>query len=210
MSDSADSRVPFGTLAARIREAHSDGGTLAVTASLFAEGASTVALGLALSLESLLREPVLLIDANWLDPTLTHEAGAKDRPGLTDWLRGTVPFASTLQATKSPRLTFLPVGALPTEGAPLGSLRTRLDRARQRFHYVVIDLPPVLAAEDVVLLWTSAAEQTLVVVRADATPFSLVRRALDEIDPGHATELVINRTATRSNGFRHLGAPAGR
>jgi Mrp family chromosome partitioning ATPase len=194
-------RIPFATLAARIHNGCTSGGTIAITASLFAEGTTTVALGLALSLEALLREPILLIDANWTDPALTRGADASDHAGLTDWLRGKVSLESVLRPTKASCLAFLPVGQSPMEGAPLGSLGTLLGAARKRFRYIAVDLPPVLAAKEIVLPWTSAVEQTLTVVRVDATPVSQVRRALAEIGAGRPFQLVINRTGPRQNGY---------
>lgn len=202
----AHSKRQFATLAARVRDARPEGGTIAVTASLFAEGATTVALGLALSLEALIRETVLLIDANWLDSTLTRGAHAADGRGLTDCLRLTSSFRNTLLPTKQLRLAFMPVGSLSAEGAPLGALGAVIEEARKQFRYVVADLPPVLAAQDVVLPWRSASDQILVVVRTDATPITLVRRALDEIGVDGTSQLVVNRTKG-TDGLHLPGTP---
>jgi Mrp family chromosome partitioning ATPase len=206
----AHSKRQFATLAARVRDTRPEGGTIAVTASLFAEGASTVALGLALSLEALIRETVLLIDANWLDSTLTRGAHAADDPGLTDCLRRTSSFGNALLPTKQLRLVFMPVGTSAAEGAPLGVLGAVIEEARKRFRYVVADLPPVLAAQDVVLPWRSASDEILVVVRTDATPIALVRRALDEIGLDGTSQLVANRTKAASDGFHLPGTPTRR
>ena len=62
--------------------------TVGFTSALLGEGVSTIALGTAVSLATLRQETVLLVDANWLQPTLTGDAHLDGDPGLAECLAG--------------------------------------------------------------------------------------------------------------------------
>jgi Mrp family chromosome partitioning ATPase len=169
----------FEGLAARIHSA--DLGTLGFTGAVFGEGASTLALGTSVSLAALDPGPVLLVDANWLRPSLTSDAGVASGPGLADVLRGDADLDEAVVATGRPRLSFLAAGVVNGKPPPLGRLAPFLDQARSQFSTVVADLPPALAGDDVVVPWANALEQLFVVVRSGVTPLNIVRRALEQV-----------------------------
>jgi Mrp family chromosome partitioning ATPase len=169
----------FQGLATRIHSA--DLRTLGFTGAVFGEGASTLALGTSVSLAALEPGPILLVDANWLRPSLTSDAGVASSPGLADVLRGDVDLGEAIVSTGRPRLSFLAAGAVKGAQPPLGRLAPLLDQARSQFSTVVADLPPALAGDDVVVPWANALEQLFVVVRSGVTPLNIVRRALDQV-----------------------------
>jgi Mrp family chromosome partitioning ATPase len=170
---------PFDGLATRVRFA--DLRTIGFTSSVFGEGTSTIALGTALSLASLGPTPVLLVDANWLQPSLTADAGAASERGLAEVLRGDAELSDVVVPTGRPRLTFLAAGGTSEERPPLGALPSLLDRALSCFGSIVVDLPPALVGGSMVLPWAASLQQLFIVVRAGLTPLALARRAVDEI-----------------------------
>jgi Mrp family chromosome partitioning ATPase len=170
---------PFDGLAARVRFA--DLRTIGFTSSVFGEGTSTIALGTALSLASLGPAPVLLVDANWLQPSLTSDAGASSGRGLAEVLRGDVELSEVVVPTGRSRLAFLAAGDTTEGKPPLGALPSLLDRALSCFGSIVVDLPPALVGESMVLPWAASLQQLFVVVRSGMTPLALARRAVEEI-----------------------------
>ena len=78
----------FDGVAARVYTSPSRVRSLAITSTLHGEGATTVALGLSVSLASYETSGVLLIDGNWIRPALTAHAGLEGEPGLAECLRG--------------------------------------------------------------------------------------------------------------------------
>ena len=163
----------FDVLATRIRGTKLR--TIGFTSTMFGEGASTVALGTCLSLASLERTPVLLVDANWLHPSLTHDA-IRDRP----------------------RLVFLPAGDLSGERPELDALASLLDEALARFGTIVVDLPPALAREPVVLPWAMSLQQLFIVVRSGVTPLALIRQVVEEVGVTRP-QVVLNRMPERTS-----------
>jgi len=187
----------FDGLATRVRSAELR--TIGFTGAVFGEGVSTLALGTSLSLATLDPGPILLVDANWLRPSLSADAAVTSGPGLADVLRGSADLSDVLVTTGRPRLSFLPAGKVNGEQPPLGGLTSFLDRALAEFSTVVADLPPALAGESVVVAWAASLQQLLVVVRSGVTPVALVRRALEDVAL-ERPQVVLNRMPAGNGG----------
>ncbi len=168
------------------------------TSALLGEGVSTIALGTALSLAAMRPEKVLLIDANWLQPSLSTDAGLDAASGLADHLAGRARLEDLVRPTTQAGLAFLPLGDRTLARPSLRTLAALLASEVEAYQTVLVDLPPVLAGESYLVPWTSLLDRVFVVLREAATPLSNVRLALDKIDLA-TPQIVLNRTA-------HLGA----
>jgi Mrp family chromosome partitioning ATPase len=156
------------------------------TSTVAGEGVSTIALGTALSLVALRSEPVLLVDANWIQPSLTDDAQLGSAPGLADCLAGTATAAAAIRPGSKSRPAFLPIGDR--------SLASLLTGELARYSTVIVDLPPVLAGESFVLSWAALLDQLLVVLREASTPLPQVRDALGRLGNATNAQIVLNRT----------------
>ena len=164
------------------------------TSTLAGEGTSTIALGTALALAELRQEKVLLVDANWIHPSLTSDARRESAPGLADYLARKADLITAVRSAERSRLDFLPVGDRDAARPTLRGLASLLANDVTHFQTVLIDLPPVLTGEMYVLPWATLLDHLFVVLREAATPLPLVRQALGKI--GLATpEIILNRTA---------------
>lgn len=189
MSDRNDVCALFDGLAARIRSA--DLRTIGFTSAVFGEGTSTLALGASLSLASMSSGPVLLVDANWLEPSLTSDAGVESEPGVADVLRGSADLDQAIIRTARPGLVFLPAGDLSQGRPPLEALHSLIHPALPSFGAIVVDLAPALADESLVRPWAGSLQQLFVVVRSGVTPLALVRRAVQGFAPARP-QVVLN------------------
>ncbi len=156
--------------------------TIGFTSALLGEGVSTLALGTALSLAGLRKGSVLLVDANWIHPSLTRDARLESSVGLADLLADRADPA------------FVPLGdgtggAKPT----LRGVASFIAKEAGSFETVIVDLPPVLAGETFVLPWTALLDQVFFVLREGATPLPLVRQALGKLSLASAPYIVLNR-----------------
>lgn len=158
--------------------------TLLVTSAQPSEGKSFISVNLAVALAETGR-PVLLVDADFRRPVCHHAFGL-DLPstGLSTLLyRGLAP-ESVVVPSGVPNLAFLPAGPRPADPAALLSSERvveLLDRAAERYHWIVIDSPPVLAASDAAVL-ASSVDGVLLVVRAHATPVDAVQLARERLE----------------------------
>jgi len=160
--------------------------TLLVTSSVPEEGKTAVALNLALAEAQTKR--VLLVDADLRRPSIGEKLGlGPGTPGLTDLLSGGASFSQCLQRVEGSSLYVLCSGQIP-----LNPLEMILSQRFQQLikalastcDVLVIDSPPVHLVSDAVVL-SKFANGVLYVVKADSTPYPLVRRclrALEEVE----------------------------
>lgn len=154
---------------------------IGVMSLLPGEGKSLVAKNLA----SLIAQggfSTLLIDGDLRNPTLTRRLAANANLGLADLLLDGRPLESALVREAATGLMLLPtIGARRLRhGADLlGSVRMRqlVDKARQSFDYVCVDLPPLAAVADVRAA-QGLFDAFLLVIEWGKTPREALREAL--------------------------------
>ena len=160
--------------------------TVLVTSSVPNEGKTAVAVNVALAQAQGKR--VLLIDADLRRPSIGEalklDAG---KPGLTDLLSGSASFQECLHRIDDTSLYVITSGPVPPNPLELilskrfESLITALSRTCDM---LIIDSPPVHLVSDALVL-SKMATGVMFVVKADSTPYPLVRRcirALHEVD----------------------------
>jgi len=190
----------FDALASRIDS--SGVRILGFTSALSGEGVSTIALGTALALAALRRDAVLLVDANWIQPSLTSDAHLGSARGLAECLGSDASVAAVARPASRPRLWFLPVGDRQLARPSLRALESFVADGLDAFGAVVVDLPALLPAEQFVVPWPPVLDQLFVVLRDAATPLALVRQALEKLGSHVATQLVLNRASAPEARFR--------
>jgi succinoglycan biosynthesis transport protein ExoP len=160
--------------------------TLLVTSSVPGEGKTAVAINFALAEAQTKR--ALLIDADLRRPSVAAKLGLDPtKPGLTSLLTGAATFEECLQ--RVPGSSLYAISAGPT---PLNPLEMLLSQRFERLvkalagtcDILIIDSPPVHLVSDALVL-SKLATGVLFVVKADSTPYPLVRRcirALEEVE----------------------------
>jgi polysaccharide biosynthesis transport protein len=166
--------------------------SIGFTSALFGEGVSTIALGTALSIAALRRDAALLVDANWIQPSLTLDAHLESAPGLAEYLAKKADLDRIIRPATRSRLAFLPVGDRALARPTLRTVTSFLAEDLSSFQTVIVDLPPLLAGEPFVLPWAALLDQIFVVIREAATPLPVLRRALAKAGLG-APQIVLNR-----------------
>jgi capsular exopolysaccharide synthesis family protein len=180
--------------------------TLLVTSAQPEEGKSFVAVNLAVALAETGR-PVLLVDADFQRPAC-HYAFDLELPdaGLSTLLhRGGKP-ETVIIPSGIPNLAFLPTGPRPADPAALLSMERMtalLDAVSERYHWVIVDSPPVLAASDAAVL-ASLVDRVLLVVRAHTTPIEagqLARQRLEMLGASFLGVVLNDVKLTRNRNF---------
>jgi protein-tyrosine kinase len=171
---------------------------LMVTSTRPDEGKTFTALNLAGSIARQGDHPVLLIDADVKQQSLSDQMGQRDRLGLLDLVNDpTLDPGHALLATAIDGLCFLPIGRTRPAGSDLLSGRhaTRLLQGlaqRNRDRLVMLDISPCLATSDPAAL-APVAGQILFVVEAERTQRREVENALDLLQECRTITLLLNK-----------------
>jgi capsular exopolysaccharide synthesis family protein len=154
-----------------------------VTSALPREGKTTSALNLAVTLAQL-GDRTLIVDADLRKPGIRRALGltvGRDF-GLSSYLAG----VSSLDDVIVPHpqidnLAALTTGPIPPSPADLLSshrMRDAITYLRQKYKFIVIDSPPVMAATDAVII-SAVTDGVLLVVRSGETPKEAFTRTRD-------------------------------
>jgi capsular exopolysaccharide synthesis family protein len=165
-----------------------------VTSALPKEGKSFVSANLAQVMVRQHGRRALLIDADLRGPKLHGTLGVAQAPGLSEYLRGESDEFGVVQRGPMENLFFIPAGhanANPAELLANGRLKFLLNRLEPLFDWIIIDSPPAVPVTDGVLL-SSYCDGVLMVVRSNATPFDLARRARQEFRDKNLVGVVLN------------------
>jgi len=185
-----------------------------IASAVAGEGKTLTAANLALTFSESYERDVLLIDADLRRPSLARTFGIPSIPGLSDGLLRDFDGKLPLQQV-SDRLSVLPAGrSTPDPMAGLTSERMKqlVTEARAAFDWVILDTPPIGLMTDASLL-ASIADGTVLVVKANSTPFDMVRRAVEALGQKRLLGVVLNRATTPSHGDKYYDyyhyAPSG-
>lgn len=167
----------------------------AVSSPGMGDGKSLVSANLALSFAEI-GYNTLLLDGDIRRGGLHSMFGVERRPGLLDFLAGSVSLDTVLQATSHPNLTLLSSGTRSQRGPELlmGPALSRLmSTLRSRYHVIVIDTPPLGASIDPFALG-AAAENMVLVMRSGETDRKMALAKLELLDrlPIRVVGVVLN------------------
>jgi polysaccharide biosynthesis transport protein len=123
---------------------------LQVTSPNQGDGKSTLAANLAVSIAQS-GKSILLVDGDLRRPHVGKLFGVHQQVGFAAVLGGLAEPNEAISPTDIPGLSVLPAGATPPNPAELLTgprLREVLDWLRERYDYVIVDTPPLLAVTD--------------------------------------------------------------
>jgi capsular exopolysaccharide synthesis family protein len=175
-----------------------------MTSALPREGKTTAAVNLAVTLAQL-GDKTLLVDGDLRKPGVSRAlsmSGGK-YAGLSSYLAGVSTLdLITVQHPTITNLSVIPTGPVPPNPADLLSSHRLSDMVlelRQRYKFVVIDSPPIMAATDAVIL-SVLADGVLMVVRSCQTPKEAFKRTCELLGSvkAHILGVVLNAVDSSS------------
>ena len=155
---------------------------IGVTSSMRGEGKSTTAVNLSYVFAEK-GSKVLLIDADLRIPSIAKKLDIESSPGLADLLRGKGAQISDFQSHLLSNWFVLPSGDIPPNPSELlGSSRMEniLNRLREIFDYIIIDLPPVNLVSDAISI-SSLISGMIVVIREEYTEKKELERCFRQL-----------------------------
>lgn len=164
-----------------------DGGprVIQLTSTVSGEGKSVSSFGLAIRYAGL-GGPVLLIDADMRLPTFLKGPGSSQ--GLSGLLTSNSEIKEHVQSTRYENLDLLSSGtAVPNPTELLSGQRFReiIEFARDSYHYIIVDSPPVLGLADASAIG-SVVDATVLIIEAKKIRTPAVKSTLDRLSLSEA------------------------
>lgn len=171
--------------------------TIMFVGTAHGDGASTTAINFATTLAQDCKLNVLLVDVNLRTPSLQEVFKIDKAPGLSDLLTNSGQMASHVRKVGPGNLYVLPCGG--DHSGPVSLFESSrfeqfLKKMRKRFHYVILDAPPVPAfSESRVLL--AHVDGAVLVVESGKTRRQVALRVKKELEAagGKILGVVLNK-----------------
>jgi capsular exopolysaccharide synthesis family protein len=182
--ESIDSLTMSLVLSPNLKQAR----TLAVTSALAAEGKTTVACQLALSIARSTGKVVLLIDGDMRAPDVHHVFDRKMNSGLAGFLSGENDLSEVIDRDWSSQVHILHAGYL--KGSPhrllsQGAIDRLIEKAKESYDYVIIDTPPILPASES-LIYARSVDYCLVCALRDRSRVEQLMQAVNKLEAAGA------------------------
>jgi tyrosine-protein kinase Etk/Wzc len=150
---------------------------------------------------------VLLIDADLRNGHLHRYFNFGPERGLADLLDGRLGFEDVLQKEVTPNLDFISTGSLPTAPGELllsPRLNSMLTDCANRYDFVLIDSPPLLAVSDASVLAQSAGTIFLVAL-SDVTKMTELEECSKRMlrSGAHITGVIFNGSSQKTGDYSY-------
>jgi capsular exopolysaccharide synthesis family protein len=178
--------------------------TISVTSAAQGDGKSISSINLALSLAGDVNHNVCLVDLDLRHSSVASYLGLKPKLGISDCLERNVPVEDALIKTDIDRLVVLPNVRTVTHSSELISspkmheiaAKLASDPAR----IVVYDMPPLLAADDM-LAFEPIVDSILLVVAEGTTRRTDTMKAFELLEGSNVIGTVLNRSDERTAAY---------
>ncbi len=182
--------------------------SLLVTSTQPAEGKTTVACNLAISLAQL-GHRVLLLDTDLRFPSLHKLFGTSGSLGLVSYLTGQEDWRAVVRPSGSRGLDLLVCGPVPPNPSELlssQSMGALIRSASAEYSFIILDSSPMLALADSRIL-APLVNGVLLVVKSGTTPREQLMHAQSGIRSvgGNMIGVVLNSVDIRTNGYYNYG-----
>ena len=153
--------------------------TILVTSATVGEGKSVTSSFLAITVASLSREKVALIDLDLRRPRIHDYFALNAGPGVAEVLTGKSNIKSVSRPTSVPNLTIITSGkaeSSPSDIFDQADIPGFLQELKFYFDMIIVDSPPIIPVSDPMLL-ADKVDGAILVVKSGSTQREVVSRA---------------------------------
>ena len=132
---------------------------------------------------SQLEKRVLLIDGDLRKPRCHKVFKVKNKEGLSSYLIGNAGLAEAVRKTAIDNLYLIPCGPKPPNPAELLNsqrMKELIQEAKEKFDFVLIDSPPIMAVIDGVIT-SSVADGAVFIIQAGKTPRKAFLKSVEKL-----------------------------
>ena len=160
---------------------------IGITSAQPSEGKSTVAINTAYSLAEL-GEQVLLIDADMRRPSIHAKLDMPVEAGLSDLLMNSNNISGIIKqykgSSKGVGFDVITSGGFPDNPSEMltsARMKKLLEALSEVYRYIILDLPPIGAVSDAIVVGKSKMDGVIVVVRENKCPADTFDECIEQL-----------------------------
>ncbi len=160
---------------------------IAVTSAMPGDGKTLNAINHAISFAQI-EKKTIIIDADMRLPTVAGKLKIEQEYGLSNYLAGQKQLADIIFRCKEYGLDVIPSGTIPPDPTRLlqsTRMRAMIERLRDAYDYIIIDLPPVTTVSDASII-AKDVDGYLLVVRNGQTDIRAVADMMERLSMAEA------------------------
>ena len=167
------------------------------------DGKSTLALNLSIAL-AMSGKRTILVESDFRRPKVHKLTAVENKYGIVDVLRGVAELDDAVQSTSVESFFVLPCGSRPKDPAELLSrpeYEQLIQVLREKYDYVIVDTPPILAVTDPTSI-APRVDGVLLAMRLSRHTRDLGRRTLEQLrDVGATMAGIVINGVEESDGY---------
>ncbi|MFQ5455863.1 MAG: XrtA system polysaccharide chain length determinant [Nitrospirota bacterium] len=166
---------------------------IGITSSVKDEGKTLTSLNFG-TVMSQFDKKILIIEGDLKDPMMENYLGLESTPGLTDFLSGKIK--RNIIKPVSENLHIITAGNIYKDASVLLSskkMKSLIEMIRNKFDYIIIDLPPILSLADVNMS-LPLLDGIILVIRYMKHPKDIVLKAISSLPQEKIIGVVLNET----------------
>ncbi len=152
---------------------------------------------------------VVVVDADLRKPRISECLGIETQEGLSECLVGLKELDEVIQSSKNYGIDFIPSGNIPPNPSELlgfPSMKKLIEKLRERYDYVFIDMPPVTVVTDVSVV-SKYTDGVVLVAREKYTKHDMIEAAIGALQ--FAKARIIGMIINDVHVSRHAGYSGG-
>jgi protein-tyrosine kinase len=174
--------------------------TMAIVSPTEASGKSVIAINLAISIAKLPQKTAMLVDFDLRRPSVARYLGLKQEKSINDFIAGNTKLPEIIINPGIPHLTVLPTNRpvkQSSETLSSKSIQNLVIELRERYdsRIVVFDLPPILNADDAMVLLPQV-DCVLLVLSNGAHMESEITQTMRLLTKSNILGVVVNKVET--------------
>lgn len=179
--------------------------TLGITSPTSGCGKTVISINLAAAIARQFNRTALIVDFDLKKPTVAQYLGLPHRPGLTEYLDGSVELHEALISPGIDRLVVLPsFGRLRDSAERMTSVPVQsfVSEVRDRYsdRVVIFDLPPILEADDVIA-FLPLLDCAIVVAAAGVTSIQDLEETMPALEETTGLGVVFNMSDEKDSSY---------
>jgi Mrp family chromosome partitioning ATPase len=176
---------------------------ISVVSAIRGEGVTYTTWALASVIANDLQASVCAVELNWWFPS-QHVSSEADQVGIASVLEGGKSLDDVILKTHDSNFDFILAGRMKSNRravfARSDELKGLIAQLRERYDYVLIDVPAILSTSDAIPL-ASLSESCCLVIRQGATEIESVKLALDDVVHLDMLGVVMNQVDLKTPDF---------